>query len=527
MAESKRYILLPRKGLLNEALRELHPGEARGLVESKKPYAPVTVKSMLAGGRDIRVIHSIVANGPKLVELDDLAAGELDRHPDVRRLPVIEYARPLRNRKPSGHSPAFLRANFPSLPPTPKKPPARIGSPAVTSPAVSIRVKEKKKGKWVSAGSGLMVTAFYSEDYGDESVTDDSGTATLDLRGDTIKRLYIPKVWEWGAFQKDIPLKSSMVLKLEPVSADFTDCVRHYYGYGQSRFNPATGVTVGVIDSGVGPHDDINVIGGCNTTGDPDEDYQDDDAFPHGTFVAGLIGSRGVLFPKLRGLAPGVSIRSYRVFGRVPEGKTINYAIVHAVLHAEAKQDDHSPCDILNMSIEDVNNDDMLQETITDAREHGMLVVVSAGNDNRGAVNYPAALPTVIAVSAMGCEGTFPHGAFDDVNVSRPPADTGDPKEFIAAFSNIGDQISVTALGVGVLSTLPGNSFGICSGTSFAAPIVTGAAASLLSQRPDIYNMPRNRARSDAIEKLLLDNCVKRGFGPKFEGSGMPDPRKV
>ncbi len=522
MAESKRYILLPRKGLLNVALRELHPGEARGLVESKKPQAPVTLKSMLTGGRDIRVIRSVVADGPKLVELDDLAAAEVDRHPDVRRLPVVEYTRRLMNRKPSGQSPALLRANFPNLPPTPTRLPPRGRSPAVT-----IRVKEKKGGEWVSVGSDIMVTAFYSGDYGEEGFTDDSGTVTLNPPGDTIERLYCPQVWGWGAFLKNIRVETSFDLKLEPVSADFTDCVRRYYGYGQPRFNPATGVTVGVIDSGVGPHDDINVIGGCNTTEDPDDDYQDDSDFPHGTFVAGIIGSRGIRFPKLRGLAPGVPIRSYKIFGRMSAGKTIDYAIVYAVLHAEMEQDRHPPCDILNMSIEDVKNTDFLQETIIDARKHGMLVVASAGNDKRGAVNYPAALPTVIAVSAMGCEGTFPSGAFDEVNVSRPPAGAKARQEFIAAFSNIGDQISVTALGVGVLSTLPENEFGICSGTSFAAPIVTGAAASLLSQRPDIYNMPRNRDRSDAIEKLLADNCVKRGFGPRYEGRGMPDPRKL
>ena len=60
-----------------------------------------------------------------------------------------------------------------------------------------------------------------------------------------------------------------------------------------------------------------------------------------------------------------------------------------------------------------------------------------------------------------------------------------------------------------------------------AAPVVSGAAACLLSQNPDIYDMPRNRARSDAIEQLLYNNCVLRGFGPIFEGDGMPDPGKV
>lgn len=514
MAESKRYILLPRKGLLHEALGELHPGEAKGLVESKKPHLPFTVQSKLAGGRDIRVIHSIIANGPKLVELDDLVAGELDRNPDVCKFPVIEHVRSLRNRKPSGHSPAILRANFPNLPPTPRKPLKKSRTLEVV-----IRVMEKKGGEWVSTGSGLMVTAFYSGDYGDEGFTDDDGKVRLNISGDTIERLYCPQVWGWGAFIRNISVKKSFDLKLEPVSDNFTDCVRRYYG--QSRFNLATGVTVGVIDSGVGPHDDINVIGGCNTTEDPDEDYQDDVDFPHGTFVAGLIGYKGKN-PNLRGIAPGVQIQSYKVFGRLPEGQTRTYALVQAVQRAEMDQ-----CDILNMSIEDLKNDDALEFAINDAREHGMLVVASAGNDKRGSVNYPAACPGVIGVSAMGCEGTFPSGVIDEINVSRPPASPDNPKEFIAAFSNIGDQISVTALGVGVLSTLPDDDFGIGSGTSFSAPIVTGAAASFLSQAPDIYNMPRNRARSDEIEKLLLKKCISRGFKREYQGRGMPDPAQV
>ena len=52
-----------------------------------------------------------------------------------------------------------------------------------------------------------------------------------------------------------------------------------------------------------------------------------------------------------------------------------------------------------------------------------MLVVVAAGNDFRGNVNYPAAFPDAIAVSAMGCEGTFPHGAMDEAYVVNTAAD--------------------------------------------------------------------------------------------------------
>jgi len=511
MAESKRHILLPKKGFFTEALRELTPvvdSGGWGLAKRKGPPTPVAIKSIIAGGRDILVIHSVVPNGPKLVELDDLAAMEVDRHPDVRRLPVIKYARPLTR--------SIMTASYPVIAPEPMK---LLGMKPSVGTEVKIRVEEVKQGTKVPVGGGLKVIAFYSAKTGEKKYTDDSGEVTLQVSGNTIERLCCERLWEWGAYRKDIPVHSPIPLELEPVSEDFTDCVRTYYP--QSRFDPATGVTVGIIDTGVGPHDDLNVIGGRNTTGEPEDDYQD--VGPHGTFVAGLIGSTGTRFPKLRGLAPGVRIRSYRVFGGIPGSRTSNYALVHAMFHAQSDQ-----CDILNLSIEGEGgpNDEYLQGAITDARDNGMLVVVAAGNDSRDHVDYPAAYPGATAVSAMGCKGTFPKGAIVNMVVPRALAGT-DPNEFIAAFSNIGAQISVTALGVGVLSTLPENSFGSCSGTSMAAPVVTGAAASLLSQRLDIFSMPRNRARSDAIEQLLLSNCITRGFVPEYEGRGMPDPGKV
>jgi subtilisin family serine protease len=385
---------------------------------------------------------------------------------------------------------------------------------------------ETKKGNKAPVGSGMMVTALYSmtKNIGEKKSTDVDGEVTLRVSEDTIKRLYCEYVWGWGAFHKNFPVRPPSDLDLEPLSANFTDCVRRYYG--QSRFDRDMGVTVGVIDTGVGPHVDLNVIGGLNTTGGPKNDYQDDDN--HGTFVAGLIGSRGNRFPKLRGLAPGVRIRSYKVFDGGPDSGG-DYALLKALWQAISDE-----CDIINLSIEspeDIPEEDLwnssLKATIADARRNGIIVVAAAGNDNRKPVDYPAAYPGVIAVSAMGCEETFPRGTIEEITIKRPPKGNKNSKEFIASFSNVGKQISATALGVGVLSTLPKNSFGCCSGTSMAAPIVAGAAACLLSRNPAIYGMKRDAARSEAIEKLLFANCVKRGFGPKYEGHGMPDPGKV
>ena len=515
MAIKKEYILLPRKGLFSDVLRGLGGGSvpSRG---SRRSFTSPAERPGFIAGKGFRVIHSIADNGPKLVELDEETAAKLDQDKQLRRAEKITYNSPknkwvLKEYEISGYPSPIDRLKLPR--------PGRGELPSVT-----IRVMEKKKGKRVPVGNGLAVIALsnYSKKLGDHEMTDSSGKVTLNLSGNIIKRLYCTNLWGWGAFLKDIPIKPTIEIDLPELSGAFIDCVRRYYKK-QPRFDPGMDVTVGVIDTGVGPHKDLHLIGGFNAvTGEDEKDNDFLDVDNHGTFVAGLIGSRGILYPKLRGLAPGVRIRSYRVFG--VDGTATNYDIAKAILKAQEDE-----CDILNLSIESIENslkDGYLQEAIDDARNHGMIVVVAAGNDGRKHVDYPAAYQGAIAVSAMGCKDTFPPDALEETYVNRNPKGNKQ-NEFIASFSNIGKQISVTALGVGVLSTLPRNKYGSCSGTSMAAPVVTGAVASLLSQKPGIFKPPRNLARSEAIEKLLFANCIRRGFKKNYEGHGMPDPDKV
>lgn len=259
------------------------------------------------------------------------------------------------------------------------------------------------------------------------------------------------------------------------------------------------------------------VVHGIN--GENGVDYTDPDG--HGTHVAGLIGAHDAPPTGLRGLAPGVSLFAFRVFGQHKKTAT-NYAILKAMILAES-----FGCDIINLSIAGGPYDDIVKEAVLAARENGLLVVIAAGNEGRKPVSYPAAYPGALAVTAMGREGAFPAGALEEVHIDRPPSSSQDAREIIAAFSNIGTQIAVTAPGVGALSTLPHDNYGPLSGTSMAAPVIAGLAACLLSQNPAIRAMPRNRARSDAIEKLLLTTCTQRGFGLVFEGYGMPDPARV
>jgi hypothetical protein len=53
-------------------------------------------------------------------------------------------------------------------------------------------------------------------------------------------------------------------ISVDRVALPYKDAVAHFYG--GSQFDPNTGVVVGVIDTGVGPHADLNVVGGRNAT---------------------------------------------------------------------------------------------------------------------------------------------------------------------------------------------------------------------------------------------------------------------
>lgn len=246
------------------------------------------------------------------------------------------------------------------------------------------------------------------------------------------------------------------------------------------------GVKVAVIDSGVGPHDDVIVSGGISfvpyTTS-----YSDDNG--HGTHVAGIISAENNSFGVV-GVAPDASIYAVKVLDSLGSGyvsdiiKGLDWAITNKM-------------DIVNMSLGFYYDSPSLDAAINNAVSKGILVVAAAGNSGNYTgfpftVSYPAKYENVIAVAAL------------------------DRYYLRADFSSPGPEVDVAAPGADIYSTYLNNSYTTLSGTSMASPYIAGELSLLKQKYPtETVQGIRNRLTSLAFD---LGNL---GIDPYY-GSGLP-----
>ncbi len=214
-------------------------------------------------------------------------------------------------------------------------------------------------------------------------------------------------------------------------------------------------VLVAVVDSGVdASHPDLRgrVERGYDFV-DHDEDASD--AYGHGTHVAGIIAAAGDNGEGVAGLAWRARILPVRVL----DGSGYGYYsdIIAGIRYAADRG-----ARIINLSLGGGAQSQALQEAVDYARSKGCLLVAAAGNGGLDSLSYPAACEGVVGVGAVDTE-------------SRP-----------ASFSNRGDALDVVAPGVAIYSTYPGNRYASLSGTSMAAPQVSGALALLMSREPGL-----------------------------------------
>lgn len=490
--ETGQYVILPPEGL--RLTGRAGAPETRELLASAHSMGEQTLT--LDDRRvSVRVIDSLGPDGAKLVELsEESALAFRAQRPDLRLVPVMYYL------------PAVLAPEYIENPITAS---GRKGAAADT---ITLQVVAKSGQPVANA----FVVAFvdFKAKTGAQGVTGDDGMVSLALGAASVKlqRLYVyPLDANWSTIKKNLTVKTGVTVTLAPLDLGYTDGLRHFYG--NAELTVGAGVTVGIVDTGVAKHPDLKIAGGANTV--PGEDPKDfgDNGKSHGTHVAGIVAARGTPPTGLRGVAPGVNLRAYRVFGK-NQGSASSFAIAKAIDKAVTDK-----CDLINMSLGGGGADPVLKSAVDDARAAGSLCIIAAGNDDRSPISFPAFEDSALAVSATGRKGTFPTSATSTDDVAAPYGT--DKNNFIAAFSNVGPQMDLTAPGVGIMSTVPG-SYAEISGTSMACPAATGAAARAIAGTP-VIKMKRDKKRSDAIVKAVLTSAKPLGFGAPFEGLGLPE----
>lgn len=237
-------------------------------------------------------------------------------------------------------------------------------------------------------------------------------------------------------------------------------------------------IKVAIIDTGIDlAHPDLknNIKGGYNAIR-PDKSANDDNG--HGTHVAGIIGATnngiGVV-----GVGPQIDLYAVKALNRNGFGwlsdiiEGIDWAIANGM-------------QVVNMSLGGNSGNQSFHDAIIRANLAGIVQVAAAGNDG-AAVDYPAAYPEVIAISATDSSNT------------------------ITSWSSRGPEVDLAAPGVSIYSTYKGQTYRTLSGTSMASPHVAGTAALVLSI-PTVCDTDLNGTCSpDEVQQRLQATATDLG----------------
>jgi len=245
---------------------------------------------------------------------------------------------------------------------------------------------------------------------------------------------------------------------------------------------------IAIIDSGIdNTHPDLqnSLLAGYDTFGNNEEYF---DKVGHGTHCAGIAAAQVNNGIGGDGIANDTKLVSVKVLDDTGSGSY--ESVVDGIIWAA----NNPSVDILSMSLGGASSSQALIDAVNLAKRNGKIIVAAMGNNGTNQASYPASIKGVIAVGAT------------DLNDAK------------ADFSQWGQNITISAPGVDIYSTLPtyangmsNINYGILSGTSMACPVVAGTLALIKSINPSLTT-----DELTTIIKNSADDIGTIGFDTKF-----------
>ncbi len=251
-----------------------------------------------------------------------------------------------------------------------------------------------------------------------------------------------------------------------------------------------TAVRVAVIDTGIDlDHPDLyeNIKGYINII-KPKKSGDDDSG--HGTHVAGIVAAADNAIGVI-GVGPEIDLYAVKVLDRKGRGRlsdlidALDWCIDNDI-------------QVINMSLGSLQDNPSFHEAVRNTYQAGITLIAAAGNYGQegGVISYPARYPETIAVSSVDQFGNL------------------DP------FSSRGAEIDLAAPGVDVRSTLKAGLYMLMSGTSMAAPHVTGTVALILSTIPNNQFDVNHNGLWDPSEILMKLKLTAQSLGLPVQQQG-------
>lgn len=198
------------------------------------------------------------------------------------------------------------------------------------------------------------------------------------------------------------------------------------------------------------------------------------DDYGHGTAIAGVIAAQTNNSIGVAGVAFGCRVLPVRALDATGNGEDDDIAagIIYA---ADFQGSDGARVRVINMSFGDVTASPIMHDAIRYAKQRGIIIVCSSGNNGGTGAHYPSNYPECISVGAT------------------------EESDYVVGTSGIGNAITMTAPGADIPTTAVGNAYQTANGTSVAAPHVAAAAALVISHLSSL--------KPDDVRGILQTTC--------------------